>query len=138
MLRLRRRDKMLLLLFLLVEHSLPIASIQPLCRGLLLLLLGILQGHEDQFLQELPSQLLQTHLDHLPLQAASRAMGPLLQGQGRCMVAIMVIMENTLIAEHHILLASTHLHLGIPEHSNIIKYVEGLIFSGCIYVLLFF
>lgn len=36
----------------------------------------------------------------------------------------MVTMENTQIAEHLILLASIHLHLGILEHSNIITMVS--------------
>lgn len=128
-LKLHRRDKMMLLLFQQVEHNLPVTSIHLQHRGLLqgvplLPLLDTLQGLEDLYLQELPSQLLQSHLDHPPLQAASKAMGLLLQCLGRCMVAIMVIMENTQIAEQLILLASTHLHPGIPEHSTIIKMVH--------------
>lgn len=144
----RRRDRMMLLLFQGVEDNPLGTSIHLQHRGLpqgglphplLLLLLHTPHGLRDQYLQELPTQLPQNHLDRLPLQAASKAMDPLLQCQGRCMVAIMVIMENTRIAGHHIHLASTHLRLasthlrlarihlrlGILEHSNIIKYVKS-------------
>lgn len=81
-----------------------------------------LQGLEYQGLQELLSLLpLQSHQGRPPLQAASRAMDPLLQGQDRCTVVIMVIMENTLMAEDHILQDNIPLLTWIREHSSIIK-----------------
>lgn len=113
----------MLLLLQRVEHNPPVPSILLQYRGhlqemLLLLLVHTLPG--PKVLQGLHRRLLRSHLAHRPLQEAIKAMG-LHQHRVRCIVAIIIIMETTQIAEHHILLASTHLHLGILEHSRIIK-----------------
>lgn len=89
---------------------------------LLLLPMHTLQGLEVPHLQELPSLLLESHHDLPPLLVASMGMGPRFLLPGRCMVAIMAIMENTMMVEQLILRASTHLILGIQD-TNIIRMV---------------